>query len=586
VRSKLIAASAGAVLVAGVVWTATSVGAKTGPNGLGGPAETVQFTLDGMTVTMARAGGTDALRDRSAGLRPDPGAAPRGRDAARPEAGTDARRPVVGQGGVGADFDGDNRGDFVVGNRMSDLNEPGGPVTGVGVFVGYSQADGFTHWRFEGTGAPSFAADDFDSDGFDDLVVGLPGSSPVPGVQSGRIVVLYGGPDGVGFEAEDRHTFYQDSDPQVPDVDEAGDRFGQSVGAGDVNADGFADIAVGAPGESVGTTANAGAVTVLLGGPTGITDVGSLQMTQADAVIPGGAETGDEFGFSVALGDSTGDGIDDIAAGSPGENGVGLIALVNGWGPAPGPTTATTRVAVTSATVTPVRLGHTVVLADLTADGRDEVIVGSPQAAVSGLTNAGAVSVWLGRTAGLDNTGREYWHQDRASVPGAAESGDRFGTSLAVGHMLDTPDIDLIAGVPDEDVGSAGQAGAITVLPGRNSGTGLTGTASRTVTQDTADVPGAPEANDRFGSSLQVVLDRDPDTGDELHVMLVGVRGEQTSQTNGPGSGAVAFFVALPFDTTPLFPAGDFTGTQLLLRDTNGDPEVVVNELGLAGLPI
>jgi hypothetical protein len=329
---------------------------------------------------------------------------------------------------------------------------------------------------------------------------------------------------------------------------------------------------------------------VLLGGPAGITDVGSLQLIQGAGVMPGDAEAGDEFGFSVTLGDATGDGVDDLAVGAPGENGVGLIALVHGWGHAAGPTTAGTRVAVTSDRVTPNRLGSAVVVAELSGDRLAEIIVGVPQAAVSGQANAGAVSIWLGRPAGLSNVGREYWHQDRTGVPGTAETGDRFGTSFTVGDALHHSDVELIVGVPDEDVGSVGQAGAVTILAGYNAGTGLRSTGSRTVTQNTADVPGTPETDDRFGSSLQVLRRGDPaPDGDQWIMLLVGAGGEQTSQANGPGSGVVDFFVTLPFNDqipnmSPI-PVGDLTGTRLGIPDENGDPEIVVDNLGLAGLP-
>ena len=50
---------------------------------------------------------------------------------------------------------------------------------------------------------------------------------------------------------------------------EAGDLFGSALAAGDFNNDGFADLAVGAPGEDVGGVIGAGAVNVLYGRPPG-----------------------------------------------------------------------------------------------------------------------------------------------------------------------------------------------------------------------------------------------------------------------------------------------------------------------------
>ncbi|OEV25562.1 hypothetical protein AN219_25635, partial [Streptomyces nanshensis] len=54
--------------------------------------------------------------------------------------------------------------------------------------------------------------------------------------------------------------------PGVPGVNEEGDEFGKALAAGDVNGDGYADIAVGVPGEDIGSGASgkdAGAVVQL-----------------------------------------------------------------------------------------------------------------------------------------------------------------------------------------------------------------------------------------------------------------------------------------------------------------------------------
>ena len=50
---------------------------------------------------------------------------------------------------------------------------------------------------------------------------------------------------------------------------ESGDRFGAALAVGDFDDDGFADLAVGAPGEDAGSTADAGTVNVLYGSSSG-----------------------------------------------------------------------------------------------------------------------------------------------------------------------------------------------------------------------------------------------------------------------------------------------------------------------------
>jgi hypothetical protein len=89
----------------------------------------------------------------------------------------------------------------------------------------------------------------------------------------------------------------------------AGDRFGDAIVAiGDVNADRYSDIAVGASDVDVGGTQNAGEVTVYFG--NGIFGVG-----------PDGNVTGTEdssfYEFSLGHGDVNGDGYADLIVGSP-----------------------------------------------------------------------------------------------------------------------------------------------------------------------------------------------------------------------------------------------------------------------------
>ncbi|MFI1441346.1 FG-GAP and VCBS repeat-containing protein [Streptomyces fructofermentans] len=158
---------------------------------------------------------------------------------------------------------------------------------------------------------------DFDRDGYGDFATFKFGTSheDIPNLP-GTVEIRFGSPSGLST----RTTKLTQNTPGVPGVNETGDQFGRALAAGDVTGDGYPDLAVGVPGEAIGSTRGAGSVVLLKGGPKGPTGSGALAFSQSTSGVPGASERDDQFGEEVLLADVNNNNRADLIVAAPWED--------------------------------------------------------------------------------------------------------------------------------------------------------------------------------------------------------------------------------------------------------------------------
>jgi hypothetical protein len=369
-----------------------------------------------------------------------------------------------------------------------------------------------------GLGHSVAAAGDVNGDGWPDLIVGHPFDNTL-GAQAGRAFVWFGGPN-LRF---------------APDViltqGSSGDWFGWSVaGIGDVNDDGYDDVAVGAPGD-VASDGETGSAWIYFGGP----NFDGSQSRKFSGEIGG-----DRFGWSVsAAGDMNRDGIDDFVVGAPYYDGPvvdsGRAYLFLGdrstisptparsWdGPSlsgPSPTASTTDFADFAPDGIPIggpAFGWSLAfLPNFRGDGRASVAIGAPGAA--GAQGRAYLFFASSTAGGIPAT--------TANVTFTNNVADQqFGWSVASGGRINGDSLDdLLVGAP----GAFTDRGYVRVFYGASSPSAEIGTPS-------LERSGAVSP-DRFGFSVAGIGDYDGNGGD----WLVGA---PTRNADGIGAGWVYRF--------------------------------------------
>jgi hypothetical protein len=276
-------------------------------------------------------------------------------------------------------------------------------------------------------------APDFNGDGFADLVVPVPFEDVGAALDAGAVHVLYGSAAGLTSSGSQ---FWHQNASGVAESAESDDRFGERWTFADFNSDGVDDLVVAVQREDVAAIGDAGAVHVFPGSAAGLTTAGAQYWHQNKSGVQDVSEAGDLFGGVLATGDFNGDGFADLAVGVPGE----------GVGAAPG---------------------------------------------------AGEVQIFYGSAGSLTAAGNQFWTQNRAGMPDAAEAGDAFGESLSAGDFNGDGRVDLVIPVPDEDLGDLVDAGLLHVLYGVPPNEESRPT--QLWSQESAGIADTAETGDRFG---------------------------------------------------------------------------------------
>lgn len=368
------------------------------------------------------------------------------------------------------------------------------------------------------------ATGDFNGDGYDDLATGAPDEAAGLTADAGSVVINWGSEFGLTHVGAVFLTA-----ASIGGTNSSGAHFGFAMVSGDFNQDGYDDLVVGAPGETVSGLTDAGRIYLLRGGATGL----SLFNTHTQSAVGEVVEAGDRWGESFAVGNFNGDAgpYPDLAVGSPGEDSQrGMVAQFIGSSLfLLSPNSTTFRLSSFGIVGSSLdRFGHSLAAGNLFGDSRDDLAVSAPNRTISGNNVAGAVHLLRGTSTGLDLAGLSTL---TAAGYDNMQVGGLFGTGLSAGRFFGGSFDALAVGEPGKTFGSRQYTGRVLVFRGGSLGIGTAVEVTQT------DCGGSNQSNELFGWNLTAgTFEDDASSYDDL-----GIGWPQEMGTpNAADAGAVA----------------------------------------------